>query len=151
MSRLADHPVPARAALLLVVLAVVTAACGGRITGPREWLSTATLVAGGSHTIAVRDTSGLVDSVEIDPPDAGVVGGIANPAAKPNVVVVPWTGGACDRRTEIAIAANGPGLALTVRTTVAPGSCDAIGVGHVLRLTTLQPIPAAAVTFNPAP
>ena len=70
---------------------------------------------------------------------------------QPNVLLVPWTGGACDRRTDIAIAANGAGLAISIATTVAPGVCDAIGVEHTLRITSGQPLPPAAVTVKTAP
>lgn len=135
---------------LMLVLALSLAGCA-RITGPREWTATAELVAGGTFVVDVRDTSGRIDEVEIDPAGTSAPAGVSNPAGQANVLLVPWTGGACDRRTDIAIAANGTGLAISFATTVAPGVCDAIGVAHVLRITSGQPLPAAAITVTTAP
>ena len=149
-------PVPARRSLglisLIVVLLAALALAGcSRIVGPRSWTATAQRIGGGSYLIDVSDTSGRVDGLEIDPPGLGVVGGVINPPGQPNVVVVPWTGGACDERTDIAIAPNGQGLAISIATRVLPGVCDAIGVEHTLRITSGQPLPAAAVTVTSAP
>lgn len=144
----ASPRVPVIALLLVTVLA--TAGCS-RVSSPRDWTSTAELAAGGSHTIDVRDTSGRVDNVEIDPAGVDVFGAVANPPGQPSVLIVPWTGGACDEVTDIAIAANGQGLTLSVSTQVSKRVCDAIGVGHALRITLSQPIPAAAVTVTTKP
>jgi hypothetical protein len=140
-------------ALLVAALAVAlaTAGCAGRVVGPRDWTASAQLTSGRTYTVTARDNSGRIDNVEIDPAGLGIVPGIVNPPGLPNVVIVPWTGGACDQQTLITIASNGPGLALTVQTTVAPGACDAIGVGHALRLTASEALPAAAVSVRPAP
>lgn len=135
---------------LVLLLALSLAGCS-RITGPREWTATAELVAGGTFVVDVRDTSGRIDNLEIDPAGVSAPAGVGNPAGQPNVLLVPWTGGACDRRTDIAIAANGAGLAISIATTVAPGVCDAIGVEHTLRITSGQPLPPAAVTVKTAP
>ena len=135
---------------LMLALALSLAGCS-RITGPREWTATAELAAGGTFVVDVRDTSGRIDNVEIDPTGVSAPAGVGNPAGQPNVLLVPWTGGACDRRTDIAIAAHGAGLAVSIATSVAPGVCDAIGVEHVLRITSGQPLSAAAVTVTTAP
>lgn len=142
------HRSLARALVFLVAIGLATTACGGRFVGPREWTLSATRVSGGTFVISVRDTSGRIEDVEIDPAGLAVPDEITNPAGQPNVVLVPWTGGACDQRTDIAIEPRGSGIALTVHTTVAPGPCDAMGVLHVLRLSSLQELPAAAVTIS---
>ncbi len=143
------------AAALLFVLALSLAACTtitDTITGPRQWTSSSELVGGGTYTIDVRDTSGRIDNVEIDPPNVQAPAeGVANPPGQPNVLLVQWTGGACDERTDIAIDGRGQGLAIKVATTVRPVDCDAIGVGHLLRLTAGEPLPADMVAVTTAP
>lgn len=146
-----NHAPRSLAATAMFAIALTLAACT-TITGPRGWSQTVEFVGGGTHTIDVRDTSGRIDDVEIDPanvtaaPDA-----VANPAGQPNVLLVRWTGGACDERTDIAIAPAGQGLAITIRTTVRPGACNAIGIGHVLRLTAGDPLPANVVSVTTTP
>jgi hypothetical protein len=142
------RPRPWFALAATALLALALAGCVGSLRGPREWNASAELVAGGTFVISVRDTSGRIDDVEIDPAGVAVPDEITNPAGQPNVVLVPWVGGACDQRTDIPIEARGGGIALTVHTTVAPGPCDAMGVLHVLRLTSLDALPAAAVTIS---
>jgi hypothetical protein len=141
------------AVALLAAAVVSLAACDlARVTGPRQWMDSAQLAAGGTYVVAVRDTSGRIDNVEIDPADAGPVpDAVSNPPGQPNVLLVSWTGGACDERTDVDIAATGPGLGITIRTTVANRDCDAIGIGHVLRLTSSQPLPPAAVQVTTTP
>jgi hypothetical protein len=138
--------VPVAALLFAVVL--VAAGCT-RVQGPREWSSTAELVSGGTVTVSVRDNSGRIDDIAIDPAGVAVPAGVVNVPGKPNVVLIPWTGGACDRTTAFTINGAGDRLAITIRTTVAPGECDAIGVGHVLRLTATDALPAASITWTP--
>ncbi len=140
--------------LLLVAAILVTVAAAGacsRVVGPRVWTASAELVAGGTYTVSVRDDSGRIDSVEIDPAGVTAAEPVSNPVGQPNVLLVSWVGGACDRQTDIGISGAAAGLALTIRTTVAPGDCDAIGVDHLLRITASQPLPAAAVTVRTEP
>jgi hypothetical protein len=143
------------AAALLFVLALSLAACTAItdvVTGPRQWTQATELVGGETYTIDVRDASGRIDNVEIDPPNVQAPAeGVANPPGQPNVLLVQWTGGACDERTDIAIDGRGQGLEIKVATTVRPVDCDAIGVGHVLRLTAGEPLPADMVTVTTAP
>ena len=135
---------------LLVVAALAIGACS-RFVGPMQWTQSVERVGGDDYTIDVRDTSGRLDEVEFDPPNVVVAQQVMNPAGQPNVLLVSWTGGACDERTDISIASSGPGLAITIRTTVAKGDCDAIGIGHVLQLRSSQPLPANAVTVTTTP
>jgi hypothetical protein len=132
--------------LVLGIAAFAVSACRSTSGGAsRDWNLTAALPDGTSYPVIVRDTSGRITGVEIDPAGAG--DGFTNPAGQPNVVVVPWTGGACDARTEITIGTveAGPGLALDIRTIVAPRDCDAIGIEHLVRLTASGPVPADRV------
>jgi hypothetical protein len=138
-------------ALVVIALGVVILAACSRVVGPREWTALADLVAGGTFAVTVRDETGSIDNVEIDPVGVAAVAPTANPPGQPNVLLVAWTGGACDRRTDIAVRGAAPALTLTIATTVAPGECDAIGVEHTVRLTSSQPLPAAGVTVRTGP
>ncbi|MHB8890783.1 MAG: hypothetical protein ACYC65_01925 [Candidatus Limnocylindrales bacterium] len=143
---------PSPRPLLLVLLAVVAlsvAACDlTRVQGPRSWTAAAESVNGRTFTVTVRDTSGRIDNVEIDPAGVGGFGAIANPPGQTNVLIVPWTGGTCDEQTDIEISADVAGLAISTTTTTSAAECDAMGVGHVLRITGLAAIPAATVTVT---
>ena len=136
-------------AIAALVAAFTLVGCATtRVSSPRDWTDTAVTTAGETVTVNVHDTSGRIDNAEVDPTDVGQVGGMLNPTGQPKVLVVPWVGGACDKTTAIDIAAAGSGLSITISTTVAPGECDAIGVGHVLRLTGLEDLPASLVTVT---
>lgn len=145
-----------RRPILLVLLAVVALSAAGcettrSVLGPRTWTMTAETTSGRTTSIQVADTSGRIENAEIDPPNLPAMGDIANPPGQPNVVVVSWTGGACDALTDITITSAGNGLAIEIRITRAPGDCDAIGIGHALRLTGSAPLPAGAVTVRTLP
>jgi hypothetical protein len=109
---------------------------------------TATAASGRAWTVQATDTSGRIDNAEFDPAGVTAPTEVSNPAGQANVALVSWVGGACDTQTAIAIATAGQGLSVTIRTTVAPGECDSIGVGHVLRLTSSQPLPAGSITVS---
>lgn len=144
-----------RRPILLVLLAVVAlsaAACDlTRFSGIRAWSAAAESVNGRTFVVNVRDTSGRIDNVEIDPEGSDPFGEIANPPGQPNVLIVPWTGGSCDEQTDIEIVADGAGLSISMSTRSTAGACDAMGVGHLLRITGSSPLPAAAVTFQTMP
>ncbi len=138
-----------RIVIAALVAAFTLAGCATtRVSSPRDWTQTAETTAGETVTVNVHDTSGRIDNAEVDPAGVGTFEGVANPAGQPKVLLVPWVGGACDQTTAIDIAAAGSGLSIAIRTTVAPGDCDAIGVGHVLRLTGLEDLPASLVTVT---
>ena len=138
------------AVIALLALATAVTACDvvTTVTGPREWTQQVTLQDGSTQTITVRDTSGKIANVEIDPPGVQDPGEIANPAGEPNVVLVPWTGGACDTETSIDFATQGNGLAGELRIETSGDVCVAMAVPHLLRLTTNVPMPAASVTLE---
>ena len=96
---------------LAVVVALVAGACSltSSVTGPREWTQTLTSADGTDQEVVVRDESGRLTNVEIDPVGVPMAMEISNPAGEANVVLVPWTGGACDKRTEIMFKAAGAG------------------------------------------
>lgn len=138
-----------RASLLLLVVGVL-AACNvtSVVSSPREWKAEAELADGSKTSITVRDTSGRLTNVEINP--AGVSANeISNEA--PNVVLVPWTAGACDTATVIEFAAAGQGLAGTLKITTTGDVCTMQAIPQVLRLTSDAPLPADQVTLTPAP
>ena len=136
----------------VLVLATSLAACDivSRVAGPREWTQEVELQDGTKQTITVRDTSGKIENVEIDPPGVQDPGVIANPDGEPNVVLVPWTGGACDIETQIDFAAQGDGLAGKLQIETSGDVCVMMAVPHLLRLTTNVPMPAASVSLESA-
>jgi hypothetical protein len=138
---------------MFVVLTLMVLAVGAcevtRHASARSWTQSAETTAGKALNITVNDTSGRIDNVEIDPAGVDAFGGVASPPGQPKVLLVPWTGGACDERTQVEIAgATTPALAISITTQVSAGACDAIGVPHVLRITGIAPIPAGGVTLT---
>jgi hypothetical protein len=150
-------PVRRRAAPLILPLAAVVALVAGAcsvttsVTGAQEWTQTLTAADGATQEVVVRDESGRLTNVEIDPVGVPVAMDISNPPGEANVVLVPWTGGACDKRTEITFTAAGQGLAGTIRIATAGDMCIMLAVAHQLRLTSNEPLPAAQVTLESAP
>jgi len=138
---------------LVAVIALVAGACSltTSVTGPREWKQTVETDGGSTQEIVVRDESGRLTNVEIDPAGVPMAMEISNPPGEANVVLVPWTGGACDKRTEITFQAAGQGLAGTLKVTTEGDICILIAIAHQLRLTSNEPLPAAQVTLEPAP
>ena len=138
---------------LVAIIALVAGACSltTSVTGPREWTQTVETDGGSTQEIVVRDESGRLTNVEIDPAGVPMAMEISNPPGEANVVLVPWTGGACDKRTEITFQAAGQGLAGTLEITTEGDMCIMIAIAHQLRLTSNEPLPAAQVTLEPAP
>lgn len=151
MPAVSPRPLAAFAALLVVVASIAACAATSVVTGPREWKETTELPDGTKVEIIVRDESGRLANAEIDPQDAQVAADISNPAGQPNVVLVPWTGGACDVQTVFTFKAAGQGLSGNMATTTGSEVCTMMAIQHQLRLTSGEPLPAAQVTFSPAP
>jgi hypothetical protein len=136
---------------LFAVVALVAGACSlTAVTGPREWSQLVESADGTDQEIVVRDRSGRLTNVEIDPAGVEMVSEPTNPDGQPNVVLVPWTGGACDKRTEIVFEAAGAGLDGTISIATEGDMCIMIAIAHQLRLTSDAPLPAAQVTLQPA-
>jgi hypothetical protein len=133
--------------VLLVIAALIVGGCS-QVRSPRSWVTSAELVTGGTITFDVRDESGRIDAAEIDPPGVTAPERVSNPVGEPGVLLVSWVGGACDERTDIGVAGSDQGLVVTIKPTVAAGDCDAIGIGHTLRLTSANPLPASSVTVH---
>ena len=148
-------PSPSRSIARLALVAAASVALSAcsltAVTGPREWTQQASLPEGGIQTITVRDESGRLTNVEIDPEGVDMAFEISNPPGADNVVLVPWAGGACDVTTEIVFTAQGQGLAGTIKITTSGDICTMQAILHQLRLTSGAPLPAAQVTLDPAP
>jgi hypothetical protein len=142
-------PIPVlRVGTVLLVASLACVALGGcnRVLGPREWTMQAARTDGTSYSIRVRDTSGRIDNVEIDPTEpVPQLDSPENPPGEPNLVLVPWTGGECDTQTDILIEGGGPGLVITVATSSTATACNDVGVPHMLRIRGSSPLPAGAV------
>ena len=139
------------AVLALAAVAATVSACGvtGSVTGPRAWSQAAAGTDGTNTLVNVTDASGRVRNVEFDPADAVAGGGVSAVPGKPNLVDVPWTAGACDRQTDIAIASVGAALEVTVKIQRDDSKpCDAMALLHTLRLTLDQPIAPGLVAVH---
>lgn len=137
------------AAVGIGTLALALAGCDlAAVTGPRTWTLGATNQAGTEETTRVTDRSGKVTNVEFDPAELDPVSPVTVPAGKPDMLDLTWTGGACDKTTEVTITGAGPGLAVAVKITPNGQTCDSIGLTRVIRLTLAQPVPPAAVTVT---
>ena len=81
---------------LAAIVALVGGACSltNSVAGPREWTQTITAADGTTQEVVVRDESGRLTNVEIDPAGVPPAMEISNPPGEANVVLVPWTGGA---------------------------------------------------------
>ena len=102
-----------------------------------------------ARTVNVTDTRGKVVDVEFDPADADLFDPVSIPATQPDALDVSWTGGACDRLTDVAITAAGTGLAVAIAVTQDEEAvCDAFGEPRVIRLLLAAPIAPAAVTVT---
>jgi hypothetical protein len=131
---------------LLIATLVAVAGCRGFMTPSRAFdLVIDQPPAVDPLPIRVVDTSAYVQQVtvrqgEVLPPFEGR-GGLSNPAGRPNDLVVQWVGGACDERAQLDVSIGGEGrLHLEMRTEVAPGDCDAIGITRALWLSLSVPI-----------
>jgi hypothetical protein len=139
-------------AVAVALVAVALGACSltSSSGGPQEWTQEVQGQDGTSQTITVRDEAGRLTNVEIDPPGVPMAAEIENPDGQPNVVLVPWTGGACDTSTEIVFDPAGEGLAGTLDIETSGDMCIMLAVPHQLRLTSANPLPADKVTLEPA-
>jgi hypothetical protein len=137
------------AAVVLAFAAILVAGCAStRVTGTRTWKMSAGLASGRTWDVIFTDSSGRIDSAEVDPAGVAVPGGVINEGGKPNVVIVPWAGGSCDATTQITATANGGGLSVAIHTAVTGQACDAVGVLHAVRLTSPAPLAAGSVTVT---
>lgn len=136
----------------LLLVASTLAACGlTAVSGPREWGLSTEQADGTKRDVVVRDTSGRITDVVIDPQGIQMPGAITNPNGDLMTLLVPWSGGACDVKTEIEFAARGQGLAGTIKTQTTGEVCVMMAVQHLLELKLNTPVPAASVTLEPAP
>src|SRR5512144_3097539 len=95
------HGIAAALVLAVATSSVLVGGCDALVTS-RGWALSASRPDGRSFGVEVRDLSGRIRDVTVDPPGFEQMW-FANPAGQPNVAIVPWTGGACDTRTVIEI------------------------------------------------
>lgn len=101
--------------------------------------------------VALGDQTGLVTGIEPVVFKPGIAFGegigptITADAKDPNVLVVTWTGGACDNRAVISFVPAALRYRMTLRTDVAWGACMALGLFRAIRVTTSQPIPVGDI------
>lgn len=140
--------------LTVVLLVALVAAGCSRIVGPRTFTVSAELAGGATWTLQVTDNSGRVTNLELDPGPAinGPSDAAFNDPVASNRLVIPWTGGACDRATTFTVDADAGGrVTIAFGTSVAPGACDLVGIGHQLVLETDPALPASLVTLTRLP
>jgi hypothetical protein len=150
----ASYRNPRLLAVAALTLGLIVVAGCSRIVGPRSFAMSAVTVTGETWSVNVNDTSGAVTNASIDPTPLFIdaTGLPFNPPGSSDTVVIPWTGGACDRITTFNVSTgDGGGLGVSYKIQVAPGNCDAIGVLHQLVLTTSPAVPAGRVMVTRAP
>ncbi len=151
----APRPRATRARLLTLLLALVsvaTLAGCSKVVGPRSFAMSATTTAGDSWNVVVKDSTGWVTGIEVDPKPAFAdpSGLPMNVPGTPTQLVIPWVGGDCDVTTTFTVTTpDTRHVTVSRQTEVRPGACDAVGIAHQLVLETAPALPADMVTVVP--
>ncbi len=136
---------------LLVLAAVALGACdaGTKLPAERTWNLVLPGVAGTAQLpVAVVDETGTVKLAELAGgrfPAIEGFGGAGNVDGDTTRILVGWIGGSCDQRAEVRFVRSGAGFRGTVKTTVAAGGCDAMGIQRAVILDLangLEVVPA---------
>lgn len=100
--------------------------------------------------VTLEDRTGLVQAVgPAQPGQLNIADGIGL-GEDPSVLVVSWTGGACDRRSHLVFAAANDGYTIT-ESTDRDGTCDDIGVLRTVTLGLASAIDPAVVRLSHDP
>jgi hypothetical protein len=100
--------------------------------------------------VTIVDRTGRVVSVEPTAPGAG--GDVAErDPARPNALVIPWTGGMCDLRADVAVVQVGPEIHVGIHTDRADGPCRLAGIVRTLSLGLNGPVDPSIVTVVASP
>jgi hypothetical protein len=146
---------PARAVLVLAVMALAGHACG---PGPRPTTDPGGLIvafeateSSGRLVVRLADHTGLAWSMTPGPLAAATGEGhwaALNPDDSPSALLVWWVGGACDTEVRLSLDAIDSGYGLTIRSTTSGLGCTAVGILRIVRIDLSQPVDAASVTVN---
>jgi endonuclease/exonuclease/phosphatase (EEP) superfamily protein YafD len=100
--------------------------------------------------VTIVDRTGRVVSAETTAtgPGGGVV---ERDPARPNALVVPWTGGMCDLRADVAVVQIGPEIQVGIHTDRADGVCRLAGIVRTISLGFDGPVDPSIVTVVASP
>lgn len=100
--------------------------------------------------VTIVDRTGRVVSVEPTAPGAG--GDVAErDRARPNALLIPWTGGMCDLRADVAVVPVGREIHVGIHTDRADGPCRLAGIVRTLSLGFDGPVDQSIVTVVAPP
>jgi len=125
---------------LAMVVAIVVAACdaGTKLPVVRTWqLQLPPVDAAPGLLVTVADETGTVKLAELAGdrmPMMDAFGGVELVDGNPTRLLVGWVGGMCDRSAELRFIRDGAGWLARVTVDVAPGGCDAMGIGRAVIL-----------------
>jgi hypothetical protein len=97
--------------------------------------------------VVVLDRTGLIASVA--PEAAGP--GVGNLDGQPDVLIVGWSGGACDTGTTFEFTSADTGFVLEQVTETLPGVCPAVELSWGIGFYLVSPLDASRVTFVAGP
>jgi hypothetical protein len=130
--------------LASIVTSLAVAAC----VLPATRFETQVETIGVNLPVVVLDHTRLVAAVA---PEVPAGRGIRNMNGQPDVLVVGWSGGACDTQATFDFRTAGTGYVLELATHRRPGPCEEAQVGWSVGLVLTSPLEAARVTFVPGP
>lgn len=141
-------------ALALLLLPLAIAACEGtRLPVERSWqLVLPAAAPAAALPVRVVDETGNVKLAELPGgrmPTTEGFGGADIVDGDDRRLLVGWVGGACDRSAEVRVTAEGGAWTVTVTTDVAPGGCDALGIGRAVILDVAVALDPGSVAVVP--
>jgi hypothetical protein len=125
---------------IAMVVALALAACdaGTKLPVVRTWqLQLPPVDAAPALLVTVADETGAVKLAELAGdrmPMTDGFGGVELVDGDPTRLLVGWVGGMCDRSAEVRFVRDGASWVVRVTTDVAPGGCDAMGIGRAVIL-----------------
>ena len=99
--------------------------------------------------IVVHDKTGLIVAVQPAPPDL-VREGVSNVPGRPDVLLVKWVGGMCDKKTDLTFEREALRYRFVEQTDRASG-CLLAGIFRTLQIQLSAGVPAAAVDLVSVP
>ena len=136
-----SHPLRQPTGAGLASLAVALLVIGCQLLPARTFVHTFPAAEGGQPLpLTLTDRTGLVTGLDAAPDGFQLLAddGFGAVPGRPRALVAHWVGGACDDR--VAITAEGPGLTLTVETTVRPVACEGVGILRAVVIELAAPL-----------